>query len=349
MSTITITSMSPDTTTEQPPSPVLFFHTLTAYQKSFAVKAALDLGVFTAIGDTPATAGEIASRCNAAERGMRILCDYLTINGFLEKEGDRYSLTRDTAIFLNQNSPAYAGTAASFLLSPTLTSAFDDLTSAVRKGGNAQSVEGTMAPEHPVWIEFARGMAPMMMPLAQALADLIPLDQSRDSKVLDVSASHGVFGITMAQKNPRAKVVAVDWAPVLAVARQNAQAAGLGERFSTIAGSAFEIDFGGDYDAVLVPNFLHHFDFPTCVTFLRKTHAALRDGGRVGIVEFVPADDRISPPDAAAFSLVMLATTAAGDAYTFAEFQEMLQQAGFREVEQHPLPPGVNTAVIAVK
>ena len=336
-------------TTEPPPSPVLFFHTLTAYQKSFAVKAALDLGLFTAIGDTPATTAAIASRCDTDERGTRILCDYLTINGFLQKEGTRYSLTRDTAIFLNQNSPAYAGTAASFLLSPTLTSAFADLTNAVRKGGNAQSDEGTMAPDHPVWIDFARGMAPMMTPLAHALAELIPLDQSRDSKVLDISASHGVFAITMAQKNPRATVVAVDWAPVLEVAKENAQTAGLGERFNTIAGSAFDVDFGGDYDAVLIPNFLHHFDFATCVTFLRKAHAALRDGGRVGIVEFVPADDRITPPDAAAFSLVMLATTAAGDAYTFTEFEQMLQQSGFSGIEQHPLPPGVNTAVIAVK
>ena len=132
------------------------------------------------------------------------------------------------------------------------------------------------------------------------------------------------------------------------MARENANAAGLADRFSTIAGSAFEVELGENYDAVLVPNFLHHFDPPTCVTFLKRVYPTLRPGGRVAIVEFIPNPDRVTPPDAASFSLVMLATTAAGDAYTFEEFNDMLSQAGFRDAQQYPLPPSVATAVIAV-
>jgi len=137
--------------------------------------------------------------------------------------------------------------------------------------------------------------------------------------------------------------------PVLEVARENASAAGLAERFSTIAGNAFEVDLGENYDVVLVPNFLHHFDLPTCVTFLKKVHSGLRAGGCVAIVEFVPNPDRITPPESAGFSLVMLATTAAGDAYTSREFEEMLNQSGFGAIRQHALPPSVATAVIATK
>ena len=331
----------------QPPSPVLFFDTLTAYQDTAALKAALELELFTAIGQSGATAAELATKCGAAERGIRILSDYLVILGFLEKSGDRYSLTRDSATFLDQGSPAYAGGAAAFLLSPTIRGAFDELAAAARKGGTTQSEEGTMAPEHPVWIDFARGMAPMMTPPAQALAGLLPLDATRPSRILDVAAGHGVYGIAVAQKNPLAQLVALDWAPVLEVARENAKAAGLAERFSTIAGSAFEVDLGENYDVVLVPNFLHHFDPPTCVTFLKKAHGALRPGGCIAIVEFVPNPDRVTPPEAASFSLVMLATTAAGDAYTFEELNNMLSQAGFKRAQQHPLPPSVATAVIA--
>ena len=153
----------------------------------------------------------------------------------------------------------------------------------------------------------------------------------------------------MAQKNPLAQLVALDWAPVLEVARENAKVAGLAARFSTIAGSAFKVDLGENYDVVLVPNFLHHFDPPTCVTFLKKAHGALRPGGCIAIVEFVPNPDRVTPPEAASFSLVMLATTAAGDAYTFEELNDMLSQAGFKPAQQHPLPPSVATAVIAGK
>ena len=334
-------------TPESAPSPVLFFDTLTAYQDTAALKAALELKLFTAIGQSGATAAALAAKCDAAERGIRILADYLTILGFLEKKDDRYSLTRDSATFLDEESPAYAGGAAAFLLSPTIRGAFGGLAAAVRKGGTAQSEEGTMAPEHPVWIDFARGMAPMMTPPAQALAELLPLDATRPSRILDIAAGHGVYGIAVGQKNPQAQLVALDWAPVLEVARENARAAGLADRFSTIAGSAFEVDLGENYDIVLVPNFLHHFDQPTCVTFLKKVHAALGAGGCVAIVELVPNPDRVTPPESASFSLVMLATTAAGDAYTFAEFEEMLNQSGFREIRQHPLPPSVATAVIA--
>jgi 2-polyprenyl-3-methyl-5-hydroxy-6-metoxy-1,4-benzoquinol methylase len=333
--------------TIEPPSPVLFFDTLVAYQDTAALKAALELRLFTAIGQSGATAADLAAKCDAAERGIRILADYLTILGFLEKGGDRYSLTRDSATFLDEESPTYAGGAAAFLLSPTIRGAFDGLAAAVRKGGTAQSEEGTMAPEHPVWMDFARGMAPMMTPTAQMLAELLPLDATRPSRILDVAAGHGVYGIEVAKKNPRAQLVALDWAPVLEVARENARAAGLADRFSTIAGSAFEVDLGENYDIVLVPNFLHHFDPPTCVTFLKKVHSALRPGGCVAIVELVPNPDRVTPPESASFSLVMLATTAAGDAYTFAEFEEMLKQSGFREIRQYPLPPSVATAVIA--
>src|SRR5438105_9460492 len=333
----------------QPPSPLLFFKTLTAYQNTAALKAALDLKLFTALGQARLTAAEIAATGGAAERGVRMLCDFLTILGFLEKNGDRYSLTSDTAVFLDENSPAYAGRAATFRLSPTNRAAFDDLAAAVRKGGTALSDEGTMEPDHPVWVDFARGMAPMMIPPARALAELLPLDLGHAPRILDIATGHGMYGIALAQKDPRSQLVALDWAPVLEVARENAKAADLADRFSTIVGNAFEVELGENYDVVLVPNFLHHFDPPTCVKFLKKVHRALRPGGSVAIVEFVPNPDRITPPDAASFSLVMLATTAVGDAYTFAEFEEMLSQAGFKGAHQHPLPQSNAPAVLATK
>ena len=328
------------------PSPKLFFEALNGFQRTAAIKGAVELDFFTAMADGPATAKELARHCGAAERGARILADYLTIQGFLTKSGNQYALTPDSAMFLNRKSPAYAGGMIQFLLSPELRRGFDDVAATVRKGGTAQSELGTTAPEHPIWLEFARGMAPMMMMPAQTLADLIPLEGA--PKVLDISASHGMWGMAFAKKYPRAHLVALDWAPVLELTRENAERAGLKDRFSTIAGNAFEVDLGSGYDAVLLPNFLHHFNKQDCVRFLKKVHAALREGGRVAIAEFVPNPDRVSPPEVASFSFIMLANTPEGDAYTLPEFEEMLTSAGFRAIESHDLPP-VATAVIAQK
>lgn len=332
---------------ETPPSPQLFFETMTAYQKTGALKAAIDLGLFTAIGGTPATAAEISARCQCPERGIRILSDSLTIFGFLTKDGACYALTPDSAVFLDRNSPAYLGAAADFFSAPAIADAFDNLAETVRSGRIHTSEHGTTAPDHPVWNKFARAMGPMMVPAAQGAAALVPLDLTRDTRVLDISASHGVYGIAFAQVNPRAHLVALDWEAVLAVAAENAAAAGLADRFSKIVGDAFTVDLGRDYDVVLVPNFLHHFSIADCTRFLRRVHAALRPGGRVVIVEFVPNEDRISPPAAASFSLVMLGTTPEGDAYTCAQYRQMLTAAGFRDATLHPLPPTEESAVIA--
>src|SRR5512138_422798 len=117
-----------------PPSPQLFFETINSYHKTSALKAAIDLGLFTAIGSKPSTAAEIAAHCQCPQRGIRILADYLTILGFLAKDGVRYALTPDSAFFLDKNSPAYFGNAVQFLLAPGLTEAFNELASTVRSG-----------------------------------------------------------------------------------------------------------------------------------------------------------------------------------------------------------------------
>lgn len=336
-------------TNTAPPSPDLFFDTLTAYQKTAALKAALDLDLFTSLADAPAPAEQIAKACGAAERGARILCDYLTVLGFLQKSGDKYSLTADSAVFLSRKSPAYAGGVADFLLSDHLAVPFQRLTESVRQGGTAESPEGSTSPDHPIWMTFAQSMGGLMQPAAAGLAELLPLDARRPTKVLDVSASHGTWGIAFAKKYPTAHLVALDWAPVLQITSANAHRAGIAGRFSTIPGSAFEVNLGTDYDVVLAPNFLHHFNTADCVRFLKRCHAALRPGGRVAIVDFVPNPDRVTPPQAASFSLVMLATTPEGDAYTLAEYAAMLAEAGFQKPTLHPLPSSMNQAVISVK
>jgi hypothetical protein len=99
-------------------------------------------------------------------------------------------------------------------------------------------------------------------------------------------------------------------------------------------GSAFDVDYGTGFDLVLLTNFLHHFDKATCEKLLSKVHAALADGVAVAL-RFVPNDDRITPPQAASFSMQMLGGTLMGDAYTFAELEQMAQNAGFTRSEMH--------------
>src|SRR5262249_23125410 len=108
------------------PSPSLFFQTAQAYQRTAALKGAIELGLFTAIAEGTETIQKLAARCGASERGLHILCDYLTILGFLTKHEARYRLTLDSAQFLDQRSRSYVGGALDFLLAPTAVSAYQD-------------------------------------------------------------------------------------------------------------------------------------------------------------------------------------------------------------------------------
>ena len=273
--------MSSSSTAQQQPSPQLFFQTINAYQRTEALKAAIELEVFTAIGEGNTTVAEIAKRCQTSEKGMRVLCDYLTIMEMLTKQDNHYALTLDSSVFLDKRSPAYLGSATQFLSSPMLTQGFGQIAEAVRKGGTAIQNDGTVGPDNPIWVKFARGMAPMMAMPAQLITKLVDPQADRKLKILDIAAGHGLFGITFAKNNPQAEIHAVDWKAVLEVAKENAQNAGVADKYHTIEGSAFDVEFGTGYDLVLITNFLHHFDPPTNETLLRKVHAALADGGRV--------------------------------------------------------------------
>ena len=337
------------TSAAQQPSPQLFFQTINAHMRTEALKAAIELEVFTAIGEGNTTPAELAKRCHASEKGIRVLCDYLTIMEMLTKKDGHYGLTLDSSVFLDKRSPAYLGGATEFLCSPMLTEGSKHMTEAVRKGGTAMENDGTIGPDHPVWVKFARGMAPMMAMPAQLMAKLVDPSGDRKLKILDIAAGHGLYGINFALNNPQVEVTAVDWKAVLEVAKENAQKAGVADRYQTIDGSAFDVEFGAGYDLVLLTNFLHHFDAPTCETLLRKVHAALADGGRAVTLEFVPNEDRITPPDAAGFSMIMLTGTPSGDAHTFSELERMFANAGFSRSTFHPLPPTIQQVVISEK
>jgi len=333
------------------PTPERIFQIANAFQSSQALKGALDLHLFTALGGESATAASLARQIGASEKGTRVLCDFLVIAGLLQKEGDHYRSAPDAALFLDEHSPAYFGSVGQFMLNADIVHAYSDIAAVVRKGGTLLEGQGTVEPNNPIWVDFARNMVPLMMPSATFIAELVTQDYPADQpmKVLDIAAGHGMFGISIAARHPGAEIHALDWPAVLQVASENAEKAGVATRYTTVAGNAFDHPFGDGYDVVLLTNFLHHFDRAACTALLRKVHAALNPRGRAVTLEFVPNEDRVTPPDQAWFSMIMLATTASGDAYTFAELEGMAADAGFGRSELHRLAVAPQSVVVSTK
>jgi 2-polyprenyl-3-methyl-5-hydroxy-6-metoxy-1,4-benzoquinol methylase len=393
------------------PNPQPIFEAANGYQNSFLLKAGIDLELFTVIAKGSHSVPEIARATDASERGIRILCDALTILGFLTKAGESYSLTLDSATFLDSRSPAYLGKAFTFLLHSSHVENMVNFASTVRRGGAADNHH--LAPDDEIWVDFARGMVPLIMPAAQTIAGYLKaaltgrnsplarrvkaflveqlgeeraekasqtsflhalttlndgaelatvfeeafkvmasdddLERLRAIRVLDIAAGHGVFGIAVAQQIPSAQIYAVDWPNVLTVAGENAHHSGVSARHYQIKGNAFDVDYGTGYDAVLLTNFLHHFNPATNEVLLRRLYQTLNPGGQLVILEFVPNPDRVTPPIAAMFSVNMLAGTPDGDAFTFAELAAMCANAGFKGARQIPVEATPQSLVVAEK
>ena len=214
-------------------SPFRLFQAINGYHLTEGIRSAIELDFFTAIGAGHRTAAAIARQCQVAERGARILCDFLVVNGFLTKTGQEYSLTEDSAMFLDRKSPAYMGTCTRFLINDSNREHFSRLPDAVRYGGATDHSE--LDPDWPGWVDFARSMAPMMMMASQGLAQLVMGNSTGPMKVLDIAADHGLFAIAVLRAHAAAKVVAVAWKNSLGVPSENAGNIGAADRSTTYA------------------------------------------------------------------------------------------------------------------
>jgi hypothetical protein len=221
-----------------PPGPAHFFETMHAYQRTAALKTAIELDLFTAIASGSKTVSQLAKKCEASERGVRALADFLVVLDFIEKKGEEYSLTTDSGIFLDQRSPAYLGSAVRFMAAPAIMDGFKDLTAVVRSGGPTAERNWMLHSDPAIWVTFAQAMIPIVRMAAMETEKIIHTTGA--VKVLDIAAGHGIFGITVAQNNPQAEVVGLAYGPVLEVAKQNAELMGVAERYSTRSGDALE-------------------------------------------------------------------------------------------------------------
>jgi 2-polyprenyl-3-methyl-5-hydroxy-6-metoxy-1,4-benzoquinol methylase len=225
--------------------------------------------------------------------------------GFLGKSGSLWRQEPVASAFIDKTSPTSMASIGRFLAGPEFLRLFlEDPAGCIRRGG----AEGlaNKAPEEPIWVTFAESMTPVTVAAAKATAAHIAAWAAPPRRVLDVAAGAGMFGICVAQACPEASIVAVDWRDVVAVAGRNAERASVGERYRTLAGDAFGVDWGGGYDLVLLAHILHHFDHASCVALLRRVRDSLAPGGRATIIEFVPNADRITLPIPASFAFMMV-------------------------------------------
>ena len=300
---------------------------LRGYWHTEALKAAIDIGVFTALDRRARTAGALAKACGADEGRLRRLCDNLVSQRFLVRKNGKYRAAADAARYLNEASPDSLVGSTRFFNEPPVTTAFARLGRSVT---NAR--EDRIAADESLWREFAgRTLRLRQLRAAPLAAELRRRGLGR-GRILDVGAGGSPLGISLLARAATATLTVQDRPGVLDVALRHAADTGVEQRVSSLPGDARTVAFGGAYDLVLMVNVLDYFSDADRAALVDKAAAALAPGGTLAIAAPLLHEGRTSPSDAVSHDLLLLALGGESQAFTVRELVRLLRSAGFVRV-----------------
>jgi 2-polyprenyl-3-methyl-5-hydroxy-6-metoxy-1,4-benzoquinol methylase len=308
--------------------PARIVDTLIAYWRSDALKAAIDLDLFTALGGRRRTAAQLAAQCDAEGPGLRTLCDYLASLGLLRVRRGRYSSAPDARRFLDAASPDALVAIPRFFNADPLASAFSHLARTVRHG--APPIAASRRER--MWRTFATAALPLRRWFAGPAADALLKMRLVRGRILDVGAGASPLGIELLRRTEDTSLVVQDRPSIVRVALRHARDSGVRDRVSALAGDARTVAWPGPFDLILMVNVLDYLDEDVAARILKKARAALAPAGTLAVCSPLLDESRTGPADAVAHALMLVALGAAGRAATVGETTRRLRRAGFSTV-----------------
>lgn len=299
------------------------------FMPSRAVLTALELDVFTAVGDG-SSADEVACKIGSDERATEMLLNALVGLKLLEKRDETFLNTPVSARFFSAGSRDNAR--PGLLHTAHLWDRWSTLTECVKAGTslerNQREPDGVR--------DFIAAMDRNAKERAAAVVKAIGPNGMR--RMLDLGGGSGTYSIALAQAIPNLSSEILDQADVIPLTHAYIRKAGLEERVTTRVGDMLRDPLGKNYDLVLVSAICHMFSAEENCKLFRRIYDALAPHGQVVVQDFILEPSKTSPRFATLFSLNMLVGTKAGSSYSEPEYTEWLQNAGFSDVRRVRLP-----------
>jgi hypothetical protein len=322
---------------------------------SKTVLSAVELELFTQLGDESLTGDELGERLGLHPRAIYDFLDTLVALGFLERDGDgsegRYRNTGDTAAFLNKRSPAYIGGILE-MANARLYRFWGDLTEALKTGEPQNEVKHTGKPmfdelySDPARLEqFMGAMAGISLGNCHVLAE--KFDFSKHESLCDVGGATAQLCRVAAARHPHLRCTSYDLPVVAPIAERAIAKAGLSDRVSTASGDFFA-DPLPRADVITMGLILHDWNLERKMHLIRAAYDALPEGGAFIVIENLIDDARRENAFGLMMSLNMLIEFGDAFDYTGSDFAGWCREAGFREIEFLPLT-GPTSAGIAYK
>lgn len=316
-----------------------------AYWNSSILHVANALDIFTKLAkEGPATADEMAKRCNADARGIEMIMMGCICLGFLRKEAGKFHNTPLADTFLVEGSQRNQRGIVSMFKDWVLP--WSRLEDAVRTG--APVVEKQHDHGEEATRIYITGMLHRGIPQAQLLAEEVDLTGRK--KMLDVGGGPGIFSIIMCQKYQGLKADVLDLPQTLRVTRDIIKGWNAENLVSTVEGSYMDDGYGEGYDVVLTSSMISQEGPDIVKHILRESYKAMRSGGIVLIQEQFLDDEKTGPMLPVQVGLNQLIHTPAGRAYSAGEVAEFAREIGFTDLSYRPLPePSPFTLITGIK
>jgi (2Fe-2S) ferredoxin/predicted O-methyltransferase YrrM len=303
-----------------------------AFQESRAILTALELDLFTAVGDG-AGAVEVATKLRTEARATEMLLNALASLRLLVKQEGVYHNSPAAARYFAAASRDNARPA--LLHTAHLWQRWSTLTDCVRAGSAVTRDE--IAGRGQDWTEaFIAAMHRNASERAPLVVRAVGAENVR--RMLDVGGGSGAYSIAFATANSALRADILDLATVEPIARRHIEEAGVADRVKVRAGDLRFDRLGEGYDLVLISAICHMLSAGENLDLLRRCREALAPGGRVVIQDFILEADKTAPRFAALFALNMLVGTRGGSSYSEPEYAAWLGKAGFREIRHVRLP-----------
>jgi len=335
--------------------PSLIMQVGMGFWPSKTLLSAVELGLFTRLGSDSRTGEDIAEQLDLRSRAVYDFLDGLVALRLLERDGHGpqacYRNTPETALFLDQTSPAYIGGILE-MANARLFGFWGGLTEALRTGSPQNEIKAT---GHSMFEElyadpdrleqFVRAMSGISAGNFHALAD--KFDFARYQTVCDIGGATGQLSIILAERHPHLRCTSFDLEVVEPIAARAIKEAGVEDRVITASGDFFAGPLPSA-DVITMGMILHDWNLNRKLQLIRAAYDALSPGGALIVVENLIDDERRENVFGLMMSLNMLIEF--GDAFDFtgADFRGWCEEVGFRSVEVLPLA-GPASAGIAYK
>jgi hypothetical protein len=181
---------------------------------------------------------------------------------------------------------------------------------------------------------FAESMADLSSLTVQGAVTAV--DIAGVSTVVDVGGADGQFVLELMDAHPELRGQVLDLPHAVDGARREAGKRGLSARFSAVAGDFFAAVPAADL--YLLKTVLHDWDDDRAIAILRNCRSAVRDGGRVLVVETVIGE--IGKPDFATLSDMGMLCVTNGIERDLEEFDVLFAASGWRRRKTYPVGGG---------